>query len=107
MQKTATKIILGKKYLNYQNALKTLNIDNLDKRRGKICLKFANNCLKNEKVKNLLPKSEQKHGMKLRKERKFKTNKNITERYRKSAIPYMQELLNIEYMKKRLEMKEI
>ena len=107
VQKTATKIILGKKYLNYQNALKTLNIDNLDKRRGKICLKFANNCLKNEKVKNLFPKSEQKHGMKLRKERKFKTNKNRTERYRKSAIPYMQELLNIEYMKKRLEMKEI
>ena len=45
--------------------------------------------------------------MKLRKERRLKTNKNRTERYRKSAIPYMQELLNIEYMKKRLEMKEI
>ena len=44
--------------------------------------------------------------MKLRKERKFKTNKKRTERYKKSTIPYMQELLNNEDWKKREEMKE-
>ena len=72
--------------MNYQNALKTLNLDNLDKRRKKIFLKFANNCLKNGKVKNSFLKREQKHRMKLTKERRFKTNRNRTEIYRKSAI---------------------
>ena len=32
--------------------------------------------------------------LKLRNTMKFKTNKTRTERYRKSAIPYMQRLLN-------------
>ena len=43
---TATKIILGRRYVNYKNALKTLNLDNLDERRKIICLKFAKNRLK-------------------------------------------------------------
>ena len=101
---TATKIILGRRYVNYKNALKTLNLDNLDERRKIICLKFANNCLKNEKVKGLFPKNERTFKLKLRKERKFKTNK--TERYKKSTIPYMQELLNNDEWKKRDEMSE-
>ena len=73
-----------------------MNLDNLDERRKIICLKFAKNCLKNEKVKGLFPKIERTLKMKLRKERKFKTNKKRTERYKKSTIPYMQELLSNE-----------
>ena len=90
--------------MNYKNALKTLNLDNLDERRKMICLKFAKNCFKNEKVKGLFPKNERTFKMKLREERKFKTNK--TERYKKSTIPYMQELLNNDEWKKRDEMSE-
>ena len=39
IQKTAVKIILGNTYIGYENALNTLKIPN--KRREKICLKFA------------------------------------------------------------------
>ena len=42
---TATKIILGRRYVNYKNALKTLNLDNLDERRKIICLNFTKNYL--------------------------------------------------------------
>ena len=71
-----------------------LKLDTLDERRRKICLKFAQNCLKNEKVKSMFPLNFSKHKMKLRKTNKFKISKQRTKRYQKSAIPYMQELLN-------------
>ena len=41
VQKSAAKIILGRNFLNYKNALKILNLDSLHERRKKICLKFA------------------------------------------------------------------
>ena len=39
--------------------------------------------------------------MNLRKQKKYKVKKIRTERYKKSALPYMQNLLNIEELKKR------
>ena len=107
VQKSASKIILGRNFLNYKNALKVLNIDNLQERRKKICLKFAKNCLKNDKVKDLFPKNDQPIKMNLRNQRKYKIKKIRTERYKKSSLPYMQNLLNIEELKKRKEMNEI
>ena len=38
--------------------------------------------------------------MKKRKQRKFQTKKHNTNRYKKSALPYMRKLLNIENAKK-------
>ena len=52
VQKSAAKIILGRNFLNYKNALKILNLDSLHERRKKICLKFAKNCLKYDRVKH-------------------------------------------------------
>ena len=49
-----------------------------------------------EKLKKFFPVKKSEHKMKKRKTMKFKTNKTRTERYRKSAIPYMQRLLNKE-----------
>ena len=43
--------------------------------------------------------------MKKRKQKKFKVNKTNTVRYKKSAIPYMQNLLNNESDKKRIMME--
>ena len=94
VQKTAVRIILGNRFSSYKNGLKELNMDTLDERRKKICLKFAKNCLKNEKVKNMFPQNESKHGMTLRRRNRFKVNKLRTQRYKKSAVPYMQTLLN-------------
>ena len=104
VQKAAVRVILQGKYKSYKKGLKTLNIQTLENRRESLCLKFAKNCLKNEKVKNFFPKSETKHCMKKRKQRKFKINQVKTQRYKKSAIPYMQSLLNKENNMKRITM---
>ena len=41
VQKSALRVILGKSYTSYNNALKELNIDSLQDRRESLCLKFA------------------------------------------------------------------
>ena len=100
MQKAAIKVIMGKSYTTYKNGLEYLNLDTLDQRREKLCLKFAKQCLKTEKVKKFFPLENTKHGMKTRKKRKFKISKQNTKRYQNSAIPFMRKLLNNEYERK-------
>lgn len=99
VQKTAVKMIMGKKFSNYKIDLKKLNLDSLNDRREKLCLK-AKRCLKNEKVKNLFPLNMIKNQIKTRGRKKYLENKINTERYRKSAIPYMKDLLNKEESEK-------
>ena len=94
LQKTAVKVILGKKSLSYKKDLEKLKLDTLEERRRKICLKFAKKCLQNEKVKNIFPINTSNYGIKTRKKNKFVVDQIKTERYKKSAIPYMLELLN-------------
>ena len=96
VQKAAVRVILKGKYENYREGLKKLRIETLERRRENLCLRFASNCLKNPKVKNFFPKKEKLHKMKKRREKKFVVNKANTRRYKRSAIPYMQSLLNIE-----------
>ena len=105
VQKAAVRVILKKKYTNYKNGLKLLNIETLEKRRELLCLRFAKRCVENEKVKNFFPKSNSSHKMKKRILKKFKVNKANTVRYKKSAIPYMQKLMNIESESKRSMME--
>ena len=66
----------------------------MEHRWRKICLKFAKRSLQNEKVKNIFPINTSTYGMKTRKKNKYAVNQIRTERYKKSAIPYMLELLN-------------
>ena len=106
VQKSAVRVILGRKYTSYRKGLEQLNLDGLNERRTKICLKFAKNCLKNEKVKDIFPKAELKHKMRKRKQNAFKVKRIKTERYKKSAVPYMTELLNNDAAKRRRIMKE-
>ena len=94
VQKCAVRVILGNNYSTYKNGLQELNIENLNKRRESICLKFAKKCLTNEKVKDIFQKNDSKHKMMKRKRRKFRTKKIKTDRYKKSAVPYMTDLLN-------------
>ena len=76
-----------------------LKMESLEDRRERLCLKFAKNCLKNDKMKQLFPLAKKEHSMHTRSREKFKVNKSNTERYRKSAVPYMQRLLNTEARK--------
>ena len=96
IQKTAVKIILNDRDMSYEEGLKRLHLDKLEKRREKLCLSFAKKCLKNEKVKMLFPLNKNNSEMLLRNSEKFKVNQFNTERYRNSAIPFLQNLLNKE-----------
>ena len=91
---------MGKDYTTYKNALHELNMESLEKRREILCLRFARNCLKNEKVKKLFPLKNSDHKMTKRKEEKFKMKNIKTKRLQVSALPYMRKLLNKEAMEK-------
>ena len=71
-----------------------IGIDSLERRREKLSLKFAKQCLGHEKLKGLFPRHERRHNMEKRNIEKYIVNNAKTERYRKSAIPSMQRLLN-------------
>ena len=107
VQKSALKVILGKRYITYSDALKKLNIQSLEERRKSLCLKFAKKCLQVEKLKKLFPKNLKKHTMFKRGSDKFKVNRSLTQRYQNSAIPQMQRMLNLHEKQRQKIMKEI
>ena len=91
---------MGKNYSSYKNSLKILKLDTLENRRDFLCLKFAKNCLTNEKMKKLFPLNKTEHHMKKRKVFKFQQKKIKTKRWNRSALPYMTRLLNNENQRK-------
>ena len=99
VQKSAIKIIMGEEYQSYRKSLNFLNLDTLEERRKMLCLKFAKSALKNEKACKMFPRNEKLHNMTTRKSEKFKVQKTNTERLRKSAIIFMQNLLNEEVLR--------
>ena len=107
VQKSALKVILGKRYTTYSDALKKLNIETLEDRRKSLCLKFAKKCLQVEKLKKLFPKNVKKNTRLKRGSDKFKVNKSLTTRYKNSAIPQMQRMLNLHEKKRQLDLQSI
>ena len=107
VQKSALKVILGKRYTTYSDALEKLNIESLEDRRKSLCLKFAKKCLQVEKLKKLFPKNIKKHTMLKRGSDKFRVNRSLTTRYKISAIPQMQRMLNLHEKRRQKIMKEI
>ena len=101
VQKSALKIILGDKYISYDNALKVLSLQSLKERREFLCLKFARKCLQVPKFLKMFPRNHHDHDMEKRRSECFQVKRGLTERLRKSAIPYMQRLLNEHEEKKR------
>ena len=102
VQKCALRVILGRRYTSYSDALSFLNIESLDDRRKSLCLKFAKNCLKVDKFKKMFPKNFTSHDMSKRNFEFYRVNRTLTERYMSSAIPQMQRMLN-SYQKKKFE----
>ena len=91
-QKTFCKLVLEEDYTRYENALSMLGLSNLETRRRKLKLDFANRSLADNKLRDLFPIIKKEHLMKTRKTEKFKVNH--TNRYFNSPIPTMQRLLN-------------
>ena len=94
VQKSAVKIILDEEYSEYTDGLIKLNIETLFERRNNLCKNFAKETVKHWKLKDMFPINENIPNLKPRKHEKFKVNMALTERYKTSAIPQMQRLLN-------------
>ena len=100
-QKSFVKLVLRNEYRtendeSYENSLMKLNLETLESRRNHLDLNFAKNCIKNEKFTNLFPPNENLHTMETRHHENFKVYHANTERFKKSSIINMQNLLNIE-----------
>ena len=101
VQKSALRLILKDRYINYKDALKVMKLDTLEERREKLCLKFAKACVRHEKLSDMFPKQRKGHQMDMRHTDKFVTTNAKTERLQRSAILNMQRLLNTDESGKR------
>ena len=85
---------MGEKFKSYQNALNILDLPTLEKRREELCINFARRSSSHPKFRHLFPLNPKSHQMETRKVEKFKVLNAHTERFKKSAIIYMQQKLN-------------
>ena len=99
VQKSAFHIILGEKYLSYENALETLGLESLESRRKKLSLKFALKASKHSKFKSWFKVNESKNLNTRQEKSMFCEVRANHSRFEKSAISYLTKLLN-EYYKK-------
>lgn len=93
VQKKAFAIILGRDYINYTNALRTLNQERLDVRREDLTLNFAIKCTRSPLHKHMFPLSAC-IGINTRNSKKYKEFQCRTSHYFNSPIPYMARMLN-------------
>ena len=90
-QKLSLKIILPK--LSYKEALKNLQLEDLQTRRTKICLKFGTIIQKEGKIAHLFQPNPKTHSRNTRHNRTY-TTRAYTKRFQNSPIVTMQKLLN-------------
>ena len=98
VQKTACKIILGYSYLSYSHALETLGLEDLDKRRFKLSLKFALRAEKHPKFRSWFIPNE-KSTVTRSIPSKYCEPRARTDRFKDSPIPFLTRLLNEYYRK--------
>ena len=90
VQKSAMKIISGSKNVPYEDILEDFGFEDLSTRRDKLCLGFANKCVKSEKFSDWFTR-----GMSTRSGTQyFVETEAKTKRFANSAIPYLTKLLN-------------
>ena len=100
VQKAALRLIMGKDYQGYKQALKHMNLDSLKERRVKMALTFAKKSLKLDKFSNFFPLNKAKHSMIKRNPDKFVVNGAYTERYRRSSVPSLKKIYTYYYFLK-------
>ena len=93
-QKAFVKLILGRQYKTYKQALLQLNLTNLDTRRTTLSLRWAKKCIENGKMAHMFPLSKKKKRYNTRHREKYIVFKANTERMRRSPVIYIQKLLN-------------
>ena len=91
VQKNALKIILQEAYLSYSNAMSLTGLQTLFERRSLLSLKFAKSCVKNTQTEHMFPLNPANQDVyNTRFREKYLVTKARTERFKSSAIPYMQ-----------------
>ena len=98
VQKVALRIILKNDYSSYPEALKFTGLDTLSARRAKLCLNFAKKCTKSDKTSEMFPLNITE--VNTRNPENYFVTPARTDRLARSAIPYMQRLLNASTKKK-------
>ena len=91
VQKISFKLILGDRYVSYENACKVFSTQTLEQRREKLCLKFA---FKNFKSANSLFTKNSSKNITRQRSNLVKEFKCRTKRFQKSSLPYLAKLLN-------------
>lgn len=94
VQKTCLRVILGENYVSYSAALEMCNLKSLWQRREDRCMNFAKKCLKHPLHSRQFPVNSNNVKNKHTSRETFDVNFASTEIYRKSAIPYLQRMLN-------------
>ena len=94
VQKTCLRVILGDSYISYGAALEMCNLDTLFDRREARCLTFAKKCLKHPVHRRMFPLNSNNGDSKHRSRENYTVNFARTNTYQKSAVPYLQRMLN-------------
>ena len=95
VQKVCLRIIMKEKYDSYEKALEETKLELLSTRRTCLCLNFAKSSLKQDIAKHMFPLNES--DLSTRHRETFKVQPASTSRLAKSALPYLQRLLNDEH----------
>ena len=93
VQKVFLHILLGNKYISYKSALSFCCLESLAERRMKLCTKFAKKALQNEKHSHWFVRNNKKVNTRS-KPALLKMPRYRCERFRRSPIPYLTNLLN-------------
>ena len=108
VQKCALHIIMGDRYLNYEHAVSHLDVEKLSNRRPKMCLSFALRLEKHEKYSNwfhpaeeFIPLTMNTRSDKTVHQSKYKPVPFRTDQFTKSPIPFLTEILNEHYARKK------
>ena len=95
IQKRACRIIVGKHYTTYQEALELCHLQALHDRRKQLCLGFFNSLLESEHFHSWVPPRRGTiHGRVLRNSDKLALQKFRTFRFQNSPLLYMTKLFN-------------
>ena len=94
VQKVALHVILGMNYTTYPLALEKLELETLESRREKLCMKFALKSSKHIKHKNWY-KLNEKTTTTRQTQPKYCPVYSTTARFENSPISYLTKLLNI------------
>ena len=101
VQKCALHVIMGENYQSYDHAAEFLEVDKLSDRRSTLCLNFARRLENNPKystwfhpAEELLPPNIKTRSDKTLVQTKYKPVPCRTDRFSRSPLPFLTELLN-------------